>query len=183
MPRKPMISAPATKGKGGVAAPRWKARATLTEPAANPLIMAIISGSEEESFRVTLLSTPHARHAAATSSAPKSRTIPFPSHEMITAPARMAMAPKSRRRSTFSWNHSQAVAIVARPSRLRRSAAEAASVLARPSMRRSGPTRPPKKTTMANQGRSDRRSGASTPGRPMTVRPRWTAARPKPAPR
>ncbi len=44
-------------------------------------------GSADESLRVRLLSTPHARHAVAMSNPPASKRIPRPRHDRMTAPA------------------------------------------------------------------------------------------------
>jgi len=64
--------------------------------------MAICTGSEPLSLRVRLLSIPQARQAAAMKAAPGPTPAGPPCQDRTTAPARMAEAPASRRRSTFS---------------------------------------------------------------------------------
>lgn len=147
------------------------------------LIMAIWTGSLADSFRVRLLSMPQLRHAATTSRLPASRRKPSPVHESRAAPARMATAPNSKRRSTFSWKMTQAMTIVARPSTFSSSEPADALVMERPSINSSGPSTPPKMTTAANHGRSDLCSDASGLGRPMSPRPPCTMAKPQPAPK
>ena len=116
-----------------------------------PLIMAIWKGSADESLRVTLLSIPQATQARATSSAPalSAITTPRPCQDRSSAPARMQKAPNSSRRSTRSRKMIQAIAIVANPSRLRRSEVLAAPVRASPNMRRTGARTPPARTMAA----------------------------------
>ena len=104
---------------------------------------------------------PQATQAPAISSAPQPTPAGPPCQDSSTAPARMASAPSRMRRSTFSRNTTQAIAMVARPSRLSSSAASAADVRARPNISSTGPTTPPASTTSASHGRSARRSGAS----------------------
>ena len=182
-PRNPTTAASADTPADGNATPRKRASAAFTVPATNPFIMAIKSGSEEESLRVRLLSIPHARHAPATRTAPEFSRTPCPSHDRTTAPARIARAPRRSRRSTFSRNTSHAMLMVARPSRFKRSAADIAFVRTSPSMRSSGPIMPPKRTTAANHGTSVERSGASGAGKSTAARPRRMIASPMPAPR
>src|SRR3546814_3743570 len=66
----------------------------------------------------------------------------------------MASAPSSRRRSTFSLNTAQAIAIVASPSRLSSSAADEAGVETSPSISRTGPATPPERMTSSIHGQS-----------------------------
>jgi hypothetical protein len=179
-PKKPIAAIPVrTAGLGNVAvlisaSPRFAA------PATNPLIIAICRGSAEESLRVRLLSTPHAKQAPAIASAPRLRRVGPPCQDSIVAPARMANAPVKSRRSTFSWNHSHAIAIVARPSRFKSKAALEADVYSRPNIRRTGPITPPLRTTSTSQGKSERRRGASAPEVPTTFRAACSRARPSP---
>ena len=119
-----------------------------------------------------ILSIPQARQAPATSSEPLSSASPRPCQDRTTAPARMAIAPANRRASRFSRKTSQAIAMVARPSRLSSSEALAAPVAFRPVISSKGPSNPPKNTTAASHGRSARRRGASGGGRPTARRPR-----------
>ena len=125
--------------------------------------MAICSGSAALSLRVRLLSIPQETQARTISRLPQlsSPAPAAPGHESTTAPARIAIAPKKIRVSTFSRKTSQAIAIVARPSVLSRRAPVEAGVRVRPHMSRAGPRMPPNSTIAASQGRSRARSGAS----------------------
>ena len=152
-------------------------------PAARPLISAMTTGSADESFRVRLLSMPHARHAAAISKPPPSIRIPCPCQESTTAPARIEAAPSRSLRSTFSRKTTHAMAMVASPSRFNNSEPDAAEVRASPSIRNSGPMTPPNMTIAISHGISARRSGASEARMPSTDRPAWPIANPMPAPR
>ncbi len=105
MPRNPTTAAPPDTSTGGKAAPRIKASATFTVPATKPFVMAIRTGSADESLRVRLLSIPHARHAPAKRSAPEFRRTPCPSHDRTTAPATIASAPRRSRRSRPAASH------------------------------------------------------------------------------
>src|SRR3546814_1044565 len=91
------------------------------------LTAAIWTGSTEESLRVRLLSIPQHRHAPAIASAPRPAPHGPLVHDKMIAPARIAAAPSSRRRPTFSPNTTQALAPVASPSNFRRSVAVAPS--------------------------------------------------------
>ena len=115
---------------------------------------------------------PHARHAPAISTAPQPTGTGPPLHDSSTAPARIAAAPVRMRRSTFSRNQIQAIAIVARPSRLSSSAAEDAAVKKRPSISSTGPITPPDRITSISHGTSARRSGASFEAMPRLPRTR-----------
>ena len=106
-----------------------------------------------------------------------------PGQESRTAPARIAIAPKKMRRSTFSRKTTQAIAIVARPSLLSRSAPIEAGVSDRPDMSRAGPRMPPNSTIALSPGRSRARSGASERPRLSKRPPVTTNARPAPEPR
>ena len=170
IPKKPTIAMAPVMLAAGKAAPLSMASPVFTVPAARPLIVAVSTGSAEDSFRVRLLSIPQARQAEAINSAPMSSSIPCPRQESTVAPARIAQAPSNSRRSTFSRNTSQAIPIVKRPSRLSSSEPEDASVRARPSIKRSGPTSPPNSTTAASHRTSRARNGASGAGTPRPAR-------------
>ena len=141
--------------------------------------MAIWTGSADDSLRVRLLSMPHATQAQAISAAPTSSAA-APCHDGSAAPTRIAKAPISKRRSTFSRNTSHAMLIVARPLRFSNNEALAASVPDSRNIRNSGPSTPPDTTTAASHGTSARRSGASGAGNRKKRRERCTSARPSP---
>ncbi len=144
---------------------------------------AICRGSAPLILRVRLLSIPQARQAPATSRPPHETPPIRPPFQVRTAaPVRIAKAPSSRRRSTFSRNTSQAMAMVARPSRLSSSAAVEAGVTARPSISRTGPTTPPATTAPASHGRSPVRKGAWV-ALPRHRRARTRPPSPTPEPR
>src|SRR5262249_7015702 len=138
------------------------------------------------SLRVRLLSIPHDIQARTISRLPQLSGAPAPAgsgQESTTAPARIAIAPKKIRRSTFSRKTSQAIAMVARPSVLSKRAPVEAGVSVRPDMSRAGPRKPPDSTMEPSQGRSPARSGASERPRPSQRPPVATSARPAPDPR
>ena len=182
-PRKPTNAPAPIKPALGSDAPSDRARTRLVEPATRPLIMAISTGSADESLRVRLLSMPQLRQAAAMNRLPVSRLRPSPVQDSSTAPARMAAAPRMSCRSTFSLNTIHAIAMVARPSRFSNKDPEEALVCDRPNIRNRGPSMPPNTTTAASQGMSARRSGASGDGNSINGRTTWTIASPRPAPR
>ena len=105
-------------------------------------------------------------------------SVGVPDHDSTTAPTIMQIMPATMRRSKFSWNTNHARSAVATPSSVRRSDAAEASVLARPSIKRSGPTMPPKTIAPVSHGQSRRASGASVP---EATRTRVTLRR-RPAP-
>src|SRR3546814_6069152 len=106
-------------GEGGSDAPSISASTSLTVPAATPFIIAICTGSALLSLRVRLLSMPQARHAPAIAKIPAPPPFgPPPRQDNKSAPPRIAAAPTNSRLSTFSRKTSQAIASVARPSRL-----------------------------------------------------------------
>src|SRR5215813_5686680 len=97
--------------------------------------MAICNGSAELSLRLRLLSIPQETQARTISTLPQLNCGPVAAasgQESTTAPARIAIAPKKMRRSTFSRNTTQAIAIVARPSVLSKRAPVEAGVSVRP---------------------------------------------------
>src|ERR1700746_2382038 len=132
--------------------------------AATPLTIVSGTGSAALSFRVRLLSMPQQMQAATISAPPQPTVIAAPSagQDSTSAPASMAMAPANRRRSTFSRKKIQAIAMVARPSVLRRSEPALADANVSPAISSAGPRRPPKRRIKPSHGRSRRRNGAST---------------------
>ena len=72
-PEKPVTAPAATRLAGGRAVPSHRAVAKFTQPATRPLIMAICTGSAEDSLRVRLLSMPQNRQAASMKMPPVSR--------------------------------------------------------------------------------------------------------------
>src|ERR1051326_3269565 len=148
----------------GSDAPATTASTRLTAPAASPLIIAICTGSAALKRRVKLLSNPQARHAPAIARAPQPKPSGPPCQDSTTAPARIAVAPVSKRRSTCSPNRTQASAIVARLSRFNRRLALEAAVAARPSISRSGPMTPPLNTTRASGFPREREDSEPEPG-------------------
>src|SRR3546814_8063340 len=108
---------------------------------------------------------PQARHAPAIAKIPAPPPFgPPPRQDNKSAPPRIAAAPTNSRLSTFSRKTSQAIASVARPSRLSSSETVEAGVVARPAISRTGAIAPPHRMTRANQGRSARASGARSEG-------------------
>ena len=116
------------------------------------------------------MSIPHDTQARTINTLPQLSRGPAAAsgQESRSAPARIAIAPKKMRRSTFSRNTTYAIAIVARPSVLSKRAPVEAGASVRPHI---------------SQARSRARSGASERPRPSKRPPVTTIARPAPEPR
>src|SRR3982750_3217393 len=97
------MPAPSITESPGKVLPCANERIRFTLPATRPLMRAICTGSAADSLRVKLLSMPQARHAPAIAKAPqpKLNSPPSPDQDSKTAPAKIANAPNSKRRSTI----------------------------------------------------------------------------------
>ena len=147
----------------GIAACSMKiANAVLAMPATRLLIVAIITGSPEEMLRVRLLSIPHATHAPAIASGPRSAsTDGAPLQESAKPPTMINAIPTTVCREACSRNANHAINAVATASRLRRSDAVAAADRERPTISITGPTTPPVSVAAQSHNQSLPTSGAS----------------------
>src|SRR4051812_46191089 len=122
------MAAPPIVGNEGICAPRAIAMIRFVAPAVSPLTIAIHDASDSDTFRVRLLSTPHAMHAPRTSSgAVQPDHSTNPGQLMSAAPATMHAKPTKIRASTFSRKTIHAMTAVNTASALSRSDADDAA--------------------------------------------------------
>ena len=164
--------------------PRVSAMTTFTGPATAPLMAAVWTGSPADTFRVRLLSIPQQRQAAIMAIGPRRPSVvacPV-DHESRQVPAVISTIPSAMRRSKFSWKANHASSAVKTPSIFKSNEAVDAAVRARPIIRSSGPSTPPKRTAPANQGTSERVSEDSADDTPVSRRKRIQRPSPSPEP-
>src|SRR5215212_9057425 len=102
-PMKPTNPANSEAERLGNVPPAQRPRARLTGPAMTPFNSTICSGSDNDTFRVKLLSSAQAAQAPQTARGPsKDANDGVPDHARIPAPATMHNIPIAMRRSKFS---------------------------------------------------------------------------------
>ena len=125
--------------------PIANAKLTFTIPATKPLLPAINNESDEDIFRVKLLSIAQHKHAVAIAIGPTQFVdIVCFDHDNITPLATIRNIPNTIRLSVCSLNNIQAKTAVNTDSRFKRREAVAALVWTRPIIKKMGARTPPK---------------------------------------
>ena len=170
-----------TSVKLGIFAPNKSPKPIFTQPATRPLLPAMKSASDAETLRVRLLSMAHAKQAPTKASGPRNEAEEAPlGHAKTSPPTTINSMPVTIRRSVLSRNTNHASTAVSTDSRFKNKDAVEAVVCARPTIRRSGPSTPPKAIAPKSQGHS----WLSKPlGLKPLSRSKRTKAKPKPLPK
>lgn len=165
--------------KPGIGTPNIAAIAVFTKPATTPLLLAMKSASDAETFRVRLLSIAQHKQATPTNTGPaQSKELEvWPGHDSTTPPATMATMPHTKRLSALSLKTSQAMVAVKTASRFSKRDALDPLVLVRPNIKAKGPNTPPNRMAPSSQGHSP--GGSSDARHP---RSRIKRIRPNPIP-